>query len=81
MFRRFQALRARLLLMKQDKLSVLEQRLNQLDEEEECPLFLGKSRSDGNDERKAVLIAIESCLADYGKPGVRNYIKLHIHRS
>ncbi|KAH8589516.1 hypothetical protein B0O99DRAFT_664524 [Bisporella sp. PMI_857] len=63
--RRFNALRARLLLLKQDKLSILEQRLDQIDQQEKSPLFLGKSRYDKNTDRISLLSEIESCLADY----------------
>ena len=64
--RRFSKLRARLLLSKQDRLSMLQQRLDQIDQEEESPLFLGKSRCDANTDRITLLSDIESCLADYG---------------
>ncbi|KAH7012908.1 hypothetical protein EDB80DRAFT_709107 [Ilyonectria destructans] len=63
--RRFDRLRARVLLKKQDRLSVLEQKLNEADDEEQSPLFLGKSRCDGNQERIALLGEIDSALADY----------------
>jgi hypothetical protein len=65
--RRFNRLRARLLLLKQDKLSLLEQQLDQVDQEENFPLFLGKSRCDKNTERASLLSKIEDCLADYGR--------------
>jgi hypothetical protein len=64
--RRFNRLRARLLLLKQDKLSILEQRLDQVDEQETSLLFLGKSRCDQNAERSSILLDIEASLADYG---------------
>ncbi|KAK0703661.1 hypothetical protein B0T26DRAFT_744402 [Lasiosphaeria miniovina] len=63
--RQFKKLRARLLLLKQDKLSALEQRLEQIDRDETCPLFLGKGRSDGNQDRESILSEIELCLKDY----------------
>lgn len=65
--RRFPRLRARLLLLKQDKLSLLEQRLDEIDQNEVCPLFLGQSRSDKNVARNALLSEIETSLAEYGK--------------
>jgi hypothetical protein len=65
--RRFDRLRARLLLLKQDKLSLLKQQLDQVDQREPCPLFLGKSRGDRNAERASLLSAIEACLTDYGR--------------
>ncbi len=64
--RRFTRLRSRLLLLKQDRLSVLEARLDEVDQKEKCPLFLGASRCDGNSERESLLSEIESGLADYG---------------
>ena len=64
--RRFGNLRARLLLLKQDKLCMLEERLEKIDCAETAPLFLGSSRDDGNEERRAVLQNIDSALADYG---------------
>ncbi|KPM45605.1 hypothetical protein AK830_g988 [Neonectria ditissima] len=63
--RRFDKLRARVLLKKQDRLSVLEQKLDRVDNEEQSPLFLGKSRCDGNHERIALLGEIDAALADY----------------
>ena len=59
-------LRARLLLLKQDTLSVLEQRLDLLDQQESSLLFLGKSRSDQNRARKSLLADIEAQLLEYG---------------
>jgi hypothetical protein len=52
--------------LKQDKLSLLEQQLDEIDEDEKCALFLGKSRCDSNVDRAAVLAEIEDGLADYG---------------
>ncbi|KAL2156764.1 hypothetical protein VTH82DRAFT_1510 [Thermothelomyces myriococcoides] len=63
--RRFTKLRARLLLLKQDQLSVLEARLEEVDQRERCPLFLGMSRCDTNSERAALLSEIESKLKEY----------------
>jgi len=53
------------LLLKQDRLSVLEEKLERIDQQEKSPLFLGKSRSDRNVERTSLLFEIESRLADY----------------
>lgn len=64
--RRFSNLRARLLLLKQDKLSLLEQRLEDVDANERAPLFLGSSRDDGNGERASIVSEIDDALADYG---------------
>jgi hypothetical protein len=52
--------------LKQDKLSLLEQQLDDIDENEKCALFLGKSRCDSNADRAAVLAEIEDMLGDYG---------------
>jgi len=64
--RRFSTLRSRLLLLKQDQLSILEQQLERIDATESAPLFLGCSRDDQNGERAATLLEINSALADYG---------------
>ncbi|KAL7919638.1 hypothetical protein ACQKWADRAFT_322822 [Trichoderma austrokoningii] len=66
-WRRFSILRTRLLLIKQDKLSQLEARLENIDAEDEkfFPAFLGSNREDGNEERKEVLEQIDSSLKDY----------------
>ncbi|KAL9124339.1 MAG: hypothetical protein Q9217_006322 [Psora testacea] len=63
--RRFSTLRARLLLAKQDRLSLLEEQLETLDQNENTPLRLGSCRSDDNNERNTVLSEIDSALADY----------------
>ncbi|KAI1758573.1 hypothetical protein GGR53DRAFT_529297 [Hypoxylon sp. FL1150] len=63
--RRFSNLRARLLLLKQDELSVLEEQLNKIDREEERPLRLGSQRSDSGAERKACLALIDEKLSNY----------------
>ncbi|EFQ96677.1 hypothetical protein MGYG_08600 [Nannizzia gypsea CBS 118893] len=63
--RRFANLRARLLLFKQDELSVLEKRLEKIDKEENSDLFLGSRRHDVNQERQSVISNINAALADY----------------
>ena len=55
-----------MLLLKQDRLSLLEDELDRIDREEGSPLFLGASRLDANAERLSTLAAIESSLDDYG---------------
>lgn len=65
-FRRFKRMRSRILLLKQDKLTALEKRLDEIDKAEENPLFLGVSRVDGNKERQDTLFKIEEGLADFG---------------
>lgn len=65
-FRRFCRIRARLLLIKQDVLSVLEGQLDQIDAHEDRELFLGNRRRDKNLEREEVLLKLEQNLASYG---------------
>ncbi|KAK4247053.1 hypothetical protein C7999DRAFT_41578 [Corynascus novoguineensis] len=65
-FRSFRQLRARLLLSRQDEIGVLEARLNQIDQEEASPFYLGSHRGDRNTTRAEVLTQIHSKLADYG---------------
>jgi hypothetical protein len=56
-----------LLLLKQDKLSLLEKELSRVDAEENALLFLSSRRHDTNPERQSVLLEIDTALADYGK--------------
>lgn len=56
----------RLLLAKQDKLSILEKRLNKLDREEPAPVFLSSMRMNGSSERAAIISEIEDALGSYG---------------
>lgn len=65
-FRRFTRVRMRLLLLKQDEISVLEEKLDQIDEAEGRALLLGCSRLDENDERRLVVKKLHSSLAEYG---------------
>lgn len=58
--------RARLLLRKQDRVSVLEEKLQVLDREEQRLLFLGSLRRDVNTERESLLSELDRALADYG---------------
>ncbi|KAF5579851.1 hypothetical protein FPCIR_10916 [Fusarium pseudocircinatum] len=71
-FRRFEHLRVRLLLAKQDKLSILEKRLNKIDREEPAPVFLSSMRMNGSSERAAIISEIEDALESYGT-GFKNY--------
>ena len=70
-YRRFARLRARLLLSKQDKLSMLESKLDDIDAAETRELFLGNQRRDRNQERQDVLEQINFALSDYGDPPLR----------
>ncbi|KAI0868413.1 hypothetical protein GGS24DRAFT_494578 [Hypoxylon argillaceum] len=62
----FQQTSSQVLLRKQDNPSALEQKLEELGQQEPCPGFLGKSRIDNNTERLSLLDKIESALYDYG---------------
>ncbi|KAI0436947.1 hypothetical protein F4803DRAFT_566438 [Xylaria telfairii] len=63
--RRFLRLRSRILYLKQDKLVQLEQQLDNLDQNETSPLFLGMSRCDRNTARTSALSQISVLLDDY----------------
>lgn len=65
-YRRFSTLRTRILLSKQDSLSVLENKLDKIDRAEKCKVFLENRRRDRNQERQNVLLQIEGELAGYG---------------
>ncbi|EYE91801.1 uncharacterized protein EURHEDRAFT_416073 [Aspergillus ruber CBS 135680] len=64
-YRRFSTLRTRILLSKQDSLSVLENKLDKIDRAEKCKVFLENRRRDRNQERQNVLLQIEGELAGY----------------
>ncbi|KAF5703214.1 hypothetical protein FMUND_13090 [Fusarium mundagurra] len=72
-FRRFEHLRVRLLLAKQDKLSILEKRLNKIDREEPAPVFLSSMKMNGSPERAAIISEIEDALQSYGT-GFSNHV-------
>ena len=67
MSRKFLAIRARLLFVKQDHLSMLEERLNEIDHSEPRKMFLGNLRRDKNESRKSILDSMDKALRDYGK--------------
>ncbi|KAK8093409.1 hypothetical protein PG997_000094 [Apiospora hydei] len=79
--RRFPRLRARLLLLKQDKLAILESQLDELDRNEDRPLFLGMSRSDNNTARKSLLAEIDSHLAGYDEFLSRSHNTLNLKKA
>ncbi|KAI1303464.1 hypothetical protein F5Y03DRAFT_186238 [Xylaria venustula] len=64
-YRRFLRLRARLLLLTQDKITILEHELDEIDRKETRPLFLGESRSDTNKDRSSVLSELYPIMASY----------------
>ncbi|KAI0419438.1 hypothetical protein F5X98DRAFT_335120 [Xylaria grammica] len=63
--RQFRRLRTRALLLQQDKITVLEERLDHLDQAETSPLFLGQSRSDQNPTRRNIIDESIRELANY----------------
>ena len=65
--RRFSAVRARLLLLKQDKVSRLEKSLMDTDANETRLLFLGSSRRDTNSARLGILTELDAALKDLGR--------------
>ncbi|GLA16338.1 hypothetical protein AnigIFM62618_002910 [Aspergillus niger] len=71
-YRRFSSLRTRDLLIKQDRLAVLEEKLNDLDRNEETLSFLASCRRDRNVERQKVLSAIDVALREYDATIKRN---------
>ncbi|KAJ8112231.1 hypothetical protein OPT61_g5358 [Boeremia exigua] len=70
--RRFSELRARSLLLKQDKLSKLESHLRKLDDKETEPLYLSSCRVNGSSQRDAILLQIDEALSDYDEYIIRN---------
>ncbi|KAH8807489.1 hypothetical protein F5884DRAFT_857066 [Xylogone sp. PMI_703] len=64
-FRRFSTLRTRLLLLAQDEITVLEDQLNKIDQEESSPLFLACSRKDRNPNREVIISQIKKSLSAY----------------
>lgn len=70
----FQQSSSQVLLRKQDNPSALEQKLEELGQQEPCPGFLGKSRIDNNTERLSLLDKIESALYDYGMCKIHKFV-------
>ncbi|KAK8061059.1 hypothetical protein PG997_015280, partial [Apiospora hydei] len=64
-FRRFTRVRMRLLLLKQDEITVLEEKLDQIDDAEARELNLGCARLDNSEERLQVVDKLRSSLAEY----------------
>ena len=60
----------RMLLHKQDKVTQLEQRLNEIDVDEKIPLFLGCRRKDKNPKREKVFMDLDIALGIYGMEDV-----------
>ena len=72
--RRFSSARARLLLLKQDKVSILEKSLLDADANEARPLFLGSSRRDTNAVRLGILTELDAALKDLGRGSMKSLI-------
>lgn len=64
----------RLILYKQDEISLLEAELHAIDDSEESPLFLGARRRDQNQERMAKLQQLDAALIEYGQSMFVSYI-------
>lgn len=65
-FRRFTRQRLRLLLFKQDQVSLLGDELDSIDRNEDHDLFLGCMRKDGNTARNNKLRELSQTLEEYG---------------
>lgn len=68
--RRFTALRARMLLLQQDQICLLEKELedmDRLDSDEGHEIFLASCRQDKNPQRKSIIEKLYIALANYGK--------------
>ncbi|KAK4198569.1 hypothetical protein QBC40DRAFT_204748 [Triangularia verruculosa] len=63
--RRFSNLRTRLLLWEQDRVVELEAKLNKIDKDETCTLYLGNRRRDKNHQRLAVMMELKDALKSY----------------
>ena len=70
-------MRMRLILYKQDEISLLESELNAIDNAEDRPLFLGARRRDRNEGRKMKLQDLDAALIEYGK--FVFHITVHVH--
>lgn len=65
--------------MKQDRLAVLEEKLHNLDRNEENPSFLASCRRDRNINRQEVLSDIDRALREYGMFMLKHYTYPHIY--
>ncbi|RYP92954.1 hypothetical protein DL770_000914 [Monosporascus sp. CRB-9-2] len=80
-YRRFSYLRTRLLLYKQDNLSVLQERLEDVDRSATIGLRLGSHRRDNNEQRKTLIKEIDVALADYDSMLERDHRMLAYERA
>ncbi|KAL9562676.1 hypothetical protein ACKAV7_013240 [Fusarium commune] len=65
--RRFLNVRARLLLLKQNRVVGLESKLHKIDRDEDRPLFLGSCQRDQNQDRAKVVAELDEALEDLDK--------------
>lgn len=65
--RRFLNVRARLLLLKQNRVVALESKLHKIDRDEDRPLFLGSCQRDQNTDRAKVVAELDEALEDLGE--------------
>ncbi|KAG4292646.1 hypothetical protein FPRO06_12134 [Fusarium proliferatum] len=65
--RRFLNVRARLLLLKQNRVVALESKLHKIDRDEDRPLFLGSCQRDQNTDRAKVVAELDEALEDLDK--------------
>ncbi|KAF5620222.1 hypothetical protein F52700_11542 [Fusarium sp. NRRL 52700] len=65
--RRFLNVRARLLLLKQNRVVELESKLHKIDRDEDRPLFLGSCQRDQNQDRAKAVAELDEALEDLGK--------------
>ncbi|KAJ4413016.1 hypothetical protein N0V82_008604 [Gnomoniopsis sp. IMI 355080] len=72
-FRRFSHVRTRLLLLKQDRIVELEERLNDIDRDETKEVFHATRRGDRNEDRKAVVEELDKQLESFDNLMVRNH--------
>jgi hypothetical protein len=64
----------RLLLLKQDEISMLEESLDKIDMGEDRELFLGCSRRDGNALRQQTLLELKKSLTEYGASDISSNV-------
>ncbi|KAF5566590.1 hypothetical protein FNAPI_1050 [Fusarium napiforme] len=65
--RRFLNVRARLLLLKQNRVVELESKLHKIDRDEDRPLFLGSCQRDQNTNRAKIVAELDEALEDLDK--------------
>jgi hypothetical protein len=65
--RRFSQLRTRLLLLSQDRVAELEERLDKIDRDEARTMYLGSRRRDRNEERLSIIADLHEALKTYGE--------------